>query len=344
MTLADAQALFEPEPGWLNTASYGLPPKPSWDALQRALDEWRHGRTSWEGWGETTEVARASFAGLVGADVSDIAVGSVVSQFVGLVAASLPAGSRVLAPEIEFGSNLFPYQMHEERGVALETVPLEKLMDRIDGSVDVVALSVVQSATGEVTDLAEVAARAHAAGALLAVDATQGVGWLPVDVAHVDVLACAGYKWLMSPRGTAFCYVSPAVRDRLPALAAGWYAGADVHSSYYGPRLDIAPDARRFDLSPAWHCWVALAPALDVIEQVGIEAINGHNVRLANRFRAGLGMPARDSAIVSATVPDAEQKLERAGIRAASRAGSLRVSFHLYSTEADVDAALEALA
>jgi selenocysteine lyase/cysteine desulfurase len=343
MTLADAQALFDPDPGWLNTASYGLPPRPSWDALQSALDDWRHGRTSWEVWGEATEVARASFARIVGADVSDVAVGSVASQFVGLVAASLPPGAKVLAPEIEFGSNLFPYQMHEDRGVLLETVPLEKLLDRLDESVDVVALSAVQSATGEVTDLVEVSARARASGALLAVDATQAVGWLPVDVAHVDVLVCSGYKWLMSLRGTAFCYISPAVRDRLPALAAGWYAGADVHSSYYGPRLDPAPDARRFDLSPAWHCWVTLAPSLEVIEQVGVRTINEYDVRLANRFRAGLGMPAGDSAIVSATVSDAEHKLARAGIRAASRAGSLRVSFHLYSTEADVDAALEAL-
>jgi selenocysteine lyase/cysteine desulfurase len=343
VTLADAQRLFDPEPGWLNTASYGLPPRPAWNALQASLDEWRGGRTSWERWAATAEVARASFARLVGADVADVAIGTAVSQFVGLVAASLPPGARVLAPEVEFGSNLFPYQMHESRGVILETVPLEKLLDRIDESVDVVALSAVQSATGEISDVAEVGARAHAVGALFAVDATQAVGWLPVDVAGVDVLVCAAYKWLCSPRGTAFCYVSPSLRDRLPPLAAGWYAGADIHDSYYGPRLDLAPDARRFDLSPAWHCWVGAAPTIELLEQVGIKAIRAYDVSLANRFRAGLGMPPGDSAIVSATVPDAERKLAAAGVRAATRAGSLRVSFHLYSTEDDVDSAVAAL-
>jgi selenocysteine lyase/cysteine desulfurase len=64
--------------------------------------------------------------------------------------------------------------------------------------------SAVQSATGEVVDLAEVAARAHAVGALLVADGTQAVGWLPLSVEHVDALACAAYKWLCAPRGTSF--------------------------------------------------------------------------------------------------------------------------------------------
>ncbi len=343
LALDDARRLFDPEPGWLNTASYGLPPSPAWDQLQAALEDWRHGRTSWEGWDESTHRARATFARLVGAEVGDVAVGANVSQQIGLVADSLPAGARVLVPEIEFGSNLFPYQVHESRGVIVDTVPPHELVDRIDERVDVVAVSLVQSATGEATDLAAVAAKARAAEALVVVDATQAVGWHPVDVRDVDALACAGYKWLCGPRGTSFLYLSPRLRERMRPLAAGWYAGADVHASYYGPRADLADDARRFDLSPAWHSWVGLAPALDVIEQVGVDQIRAHNVRLANRFRAGLGLPESDSAIVSADVPDADRRLAAAGIRAASRAGALRASFHLYSTDADVDAAVSAL-
>jgi cysteine sulfinate desulfinase/cysteine desulfurase-like protein len=66
-------------------------------------------------------------------------------------------------------------------------------------------------------------------------------------------------------------------------------------------------------------------------------------VRLANRFRAGLGLEPGDSAIVSADVSGADAALARAGILAAARDGRLRVSFHVYNTDADVDAALEAL-
>jgi selenocysteine lyase/cysteine desulfurase len=64
---------------------------------------------------------------------------------------------------------------------------------------------------------------------------------------------------------------------------------------------------------------------------------------LANRFRAGLNLPDGDSAIVSTDVTGAEQRLAAAGVRAAVRDGRLRASFHLYTTEADVDMAVEAL-
>lgn len=343
LSVAEAQQLFDVEPGWLNTASYGIPPRPAWERLQDALDDWRCGRTSWEVWDESTHLARESFARLVGAEVSDIAVGGNVSQHVGLVAASLPDGARVLAPEVEFGSNLFPYQMHESRGVVVETVPLRDLEDRLDERIDLVAISVVQSATGEVTDLAGLGQKARAVGALVVADATQAVGWLPVDVGHVDALVCAGYKWLCSPRGTAFLYVSRRLRERVTPLAAGWYAGDDVHANYYGPHLELAPDARQFDLSPAWHSWVGAAPAMELLEQVGVEQICAHNVRLANRFRTGIGLPESNSAIVSAEVPGADRRLATAGLRAATRAGALRASFHLYSTEGDVDAAVAAL-
>jgi selenocysteine lyase/cysteine desulfurase len=343
LPVAEARRLFDAQPGWLNTASYGLPPRPAWEAMQHTLDDWRHGRTSWEAWDESVGRARTAFARLVGADTDDVSVGSAVSQQVGLVAASLPDGARVLAPEVEFGSNLFPYQMHTDRGVHVQTVPLDSLVDAIDERVDLVAVSAVQSATGRVTDLRAVAARARAAGALVVADVTQAVGWLPVDAGDVDALVCAAYKWLCSPRGTSFLHVGPTLRERIRPLAAGWYAGEDVHASYYGPRLRLADSARRFDLSPAWHCWVGAAPALELLERVGVGAVHEHDVGLANRFRAGLGLPPADSAIVSLDWPDADTRLAAAGIRAATRAGSLRVSFHLYSTEADVDAAVGAL-
>src|SRR5918992_5868210 len=92
-----------------NTASYGLPPAPAFDALQAALDEWRGGRTSWEGWTESVARARKSFARLVGARPEDVAARATVSELVGLVAASLPDGAHVLVPEVEFTSNLFPW-------------------------------------------------------------------------------------------------------------------------------------------------------------------------------------------------------------------------------------------
>jgi selenocysteine lyase/cysteine desulfurase len=341
--LADAARLWDPEPGWLNTASYGLPPSPAWDALQAALADWRAGRTSWEPWDVSTGRARAAFARMTGVEPGDVAVGATVSGLLAPVAAALPAGARVVVPEIEFTSNLFPWLVHADRGVTVDTVPLNKLADAIDAATTLVAFSLVQSATGQIAPVDDILAAARGHGALVCVDATQACGWLPVRAASFDVLACAAYKWLMAPRGAAFCYLAPGLRERVRPLEAGWYAGQDVHESYYGPPLRLAGSARRFDTSPAWFCFVGAAPAIELLNEIGIEAVHAHNVRLAGLFMAGLGLPSPDSAIVSVAHPGAAQRLDAAGIRAAVRAGRARLSFHLYTTEADVDRALDAL-
>lgn len=341
--IEEAQSLWAAEPGWLNTASFGLPPTPAWEALQGALADWRSGRTSWEGWAESTDHSRASFARLVGVGADQVAVGGTVSELVGLLAAAIPDRSNVVVAEGDFTSVLFPWLVHADRGVDVRAVPVDSLADSVDDSTTVVAFSLVQSSDGQVADLDAIVRAAQAHDALVVVDATQACGWLPVDATGVDALVCAGYKWLMSPRGCAFLAVSDRLRDRVRPLHAGWYAGEEVHESYYGLPLRLADTARRFDVSPAWFSWVGAAPALALIEDIGVENIRAHDVALANRFRAGLGLPSGDSAIVSTTVPDAGDKLASAGIRAASRAGSLRVSFHVYSTEDDVDAALDAL-
>jgi len=341
--IAKAQQYWRPQPGWLNTASYGLPPEPGWDAMMAALDDWRVGRTSWEGWDQATQRSRESFARLVGVDAADVTVGPQVSALLAPVAAAVPDGTRVLAPDLEFTSCVFPFLAHADRGVTVSTVPPSELAQRIGPDVDVVAFGLVQSATGEVVDYAAVVAAARAVGALVVVDATQAAGWLPFEAGLADVVAVGGYKWLMSPRGTALAYLAPGLRERMRPLAAGWYAGDRPFSSFYGLPMALAGDARRFDISPAWFSWVAMAPTLELVEQIGVAAIRDHNVALANRFLAGLDQPTRDSAIVTVDVPGAQERLERAGIRAAVRAGRVRASFHVYSTERDVDLALDAL-
>jgi selenocysteine lyase/cysteine desulfurase len=344
MELIEAQRLWDAEPGWLNTASYGLPPRPVWEALQDALASWRAGQGSWEEWTLATDRSREAFARLVGVPASEVAVGAAVSQLLAPVAAALPDGARVLAPEIEFASNLYPWLAQAGRGVTVRTVDaVEKLADAVDAGTDLVAFSLVQSADGTVAGYEQVVEAARAHGALVAVDATQACGWLPFEAGLADVVAVGAYKWLMAPRGSAFAYLSPAVRERMTPHAAGWFAAEDIHSSYYGPPMRLARDARAFDISPAWFAYVGTAPALEVVERIGVARIRDHDVALANRFLAGLGQPRGDSAIVTVDVPDAERKLERAGVRAAVRVGRVRVSFHVYSTEDDVEMALAAL-
>ncbi|MEA2191954.1 MAG: hypothetical protein QOI73_2075 [Solirubrobacteraceae bacterium] len=344
LTIAEAREQWSPEGVFLNTASYGLPPRDGFDALQQALAGWRGGSTSWEEWGESSEASRVAFAALVGVGPEKIAIGSTVSEFVGLVAASLPDGARVLVPDVEFTSTLFPFLVQEARGVTVTTVAPSRLAEAIDADTDVVACSAVQMSTGEVADLDAIADAAAHHGALTVLDATQACGWLPIDATRFGAVVCSAYKWLMSPRGTAFMAVSDDWLERIVPHSAGWYAGADVHASYFGPPLRLASDARRLDTSPAWFSWVGTQPALELVNRIGIDAVYAHDVALANRFRAGMGLQPSDSAIVSVDVPAAGERLERAGIVASMRGGRLRVSWHVYNDEHDVDATLDALA
>src|ERR1044072_4080454 len=94
--------LWHPETVYLNTASFGLPPDPVWDALTKAQEDWRAGRVSWEHWPAVTGRARAQSAGLGSGDVDRVAVGATVSGLIGQVAAAIPDGSRVLSTEPEF--------------------------------------------------------------------------------------------------------------------------------------------------------------------------------------------------------------------------------------------------
>jgi selenocysteine lyase/cysteine desulfurase len=273
-----------------------------------------------------------------------VAVGSQASVFAGLLAADLPDGSQVVTAEGEFTSIVFPFLAQSARGVRVREVPLDRLVDAIDERTSLVAVSAVQSADGRVADLDGLERAAAATGARVLLDTTQAVGWLPIDASRFAHTVCGGYKWLLAPRGTCFFTVAPELADGPVPHHAGWYAGADRWSSIYGGPLRLAQDARRFDVSPAWHSWVAQAPALELLVGVGRESLHAHALGLANRFRDAVGLPLGDSAIVSlATAEEAGRELERAGIAASVRAGRLRLAFHVNNGPEDADRAAEVL-
>ncbi|HEX3925372.1 MAG TPA: aminotransferase class V-fold PLP-dependent enzyme [Streptosporangiaceae bacterium] len=157
----DIAGLWDTEPGYFNTASYGLPPRPAFEALQAVLADWRAGHTSWEPWDDYVAGSRAAFARLVGADDADVAVGSTVSEQLGLVAAALPDRARVLVNDDEFTSNLFPWLAQAHRGVTVTSAPLSRLAEAVDAGTTLVAFSAVHSATGEVAPYDDIVSAAR---------------------------------------------------------------------------------------------------------------------------------------------------------------------------------------
>ena len=344
VTPAAARAEFDADLTYLDTATFGLPPRRSWAALQQALAQWRAGTAEAVAYDLPVAAARSSYAELVGVDPSAVAVGSQVSVFAGLIAANLPGGSEVLTAIGDFTSILFPFYAQAGRGIRVREVPPERMADCMTSRTALVAVSAAQSADGRVADLDALHAASRATGARVLLDTTQAVGWLPVNASRFAYTARGGYKWLLSPRRTAYFTISPALIDDLTPHHASWYAGEDPWSSVYGGPLRLASDARRFDVFPAGHAWVAAAPAVRLLAQVGTQSLHRHAPGLANRFRAGIGLKPADSAIVSLTTDgDAADAMTAARIKASARAGRLRLSFHVCTSDQDADLAADVL-
>jgi selenocysteine lyase/cysteine desulfurase len=270
-------------------------------------------------------------------------MGGSVSAVLGLVAAAIPDGARVATLPGEFTSTTFPFAAQAGRGVVLTELTPDALI-ATGGDYDVVLASLVQSANGVVLDIDALRAGLAGADTLTVIDVTQAVGWKRLDLGWVDVTAAAVYKWLLAPRGTAWMSLSNRMSGLMKPHAANWYAGDEPWSTIYGLPLRLAPDARRFDTSPAWFGALGSGLTLPWLASLDRDAVESHCVGLANRLRAELELPLSDSAIVSLPIADAADKLARAGIRASVRAGAVRVGFHLYNTDDDLDRLVDALA
>lgn len=366
LTVAQARSEWDVQAAFLDSCSYGPPPRRGWEAMQRSLDQWRAGSLPWQPWAESVDTSRELFGRLVGVPAERVATGAAVSQLFAPIAAAVPDGAEVLVPDIEFTSGVYPFAVHADRGVRVRTAPLATLAEAVDESTTLVSFSAVQSATGEVADIPAIIRRAREVGALTVLDGTQAAGWLPLDASEVDFLAVAAYKWLCAPRGVAFLTMRPhdvgpeqpggrghgrsaEFFDRLTPLAAGWFAAGGGAS--YGLPMHLADGARAFDISPAWHSWVGAAPALELLLEVGISHIHTHDLALANAFRTGLGLGESNSAIVTVDLDEADrlwpgglERLDAAGVRYSTADGRMRFGFHIYNDEDDVAAALDALA
>lgn len=329
--------------GYLAACTLGIPATPTVDAIARDLERWRDGANSAAEYTHVVERARGHAATLLGVRPDRVAVGSQGSVFVGLAAASAPAGARIVVVDGDFSSVVAPFLAR--RDLDVHHAPLDRLAEAVTPTTWLVAFSLVQSATGELADAASVIAAARSAGALVLVDTTQATGWMPTDDLDADLIVCHAYKWLSAPRGAAFMAVSDRALDELVPLTAGWYSGEDPWASCYGPELYLAAGARRFDVSPAWHAWVGAEVALGLAAGLDLEAVRRHDVGLADRFRERLGLPTSASAIVS--WPDPEgcdlAALTASGLTASGRAGRARVAFHLWNDEEDVDLAARSL-
>jgi selenocysteine lyase/cysteine desulfurase len=336
---------------YVDTASYGLPPRATVEALKHALEQWRTGGADWVAdWDPAGDDCRSLIGELLSTPADEIALLPAVSTGVAALAATLGPDDEVVIPTDEFNSLLLPFCVAERSvGARVRRVPFEGLADAVTESTTVVASSHVRSNGGGVQDLDAVSQAAREHNALVVIDATHSAGIIPLEIElrGLDVVYGAGYKHLLCPRGVAFMRLAPEHWHRLQPFAASWRSTSSPYASYFGAGVDdLAHGAARFDISLCWHAWVGARESLRFLLQVPEEERRSWCVGLASRLAEQLGVQPTGSSILGVPVAadsGARDILRSAGIVASMSLGKVRVSFHVYNRAEDIDDVAEVL-
>jgi len=321
-----------------------------------------HGTKNYQGWMVRVDEVRERFAQLINADGDEVAFVKNTSEGISIVANGLDweEGDNVVIPDIEFPANVYPWWNLKRLGVETRMVKaqdgcvlFDDLVAQTDVRTRVVSVSSVECNSGFKNDLGRIGAFCKEHGILFCVDAIQSLGALPIDVKRdsIDFLAADGHKWMLSVEGLGGFYISKDALKKIYPVTVGWDSVVDAWD-FMNYDFTFRPDARRFEEGSFNTMSIhALGAALDLLLEVGVEAIESRILLLCDYLVEGL--QRRGVKILSSIVPE-----ERSGIIAFAldanltelatymaendvsltvRDGMVRLSPHFYNSEAEAD-------
>lgn len=363
---------------YLDHAGIAAPPTVVAHAVARAASSATMlGSTGAAGRDQRIEAVRRTCASIMGVPAEDLTFIKSSADGLRVVAFGQPwrPGDRVLLADSEHPATAHPWMALARIGVHVDIVPavgeawslpleaFETALVEGDGRVRAVVISWVHYARGWRTDLAALAEIAHRHGAMLVVDAVQGLGVIPAHLADwgVDAALADGHNFLLGPEGVGVLYLSPALRDTLwtpesesaaptPALAPQPEAEAEAHRD---------DDHRRFETaSPNRLGTAGLGAATELLAGVGIDAVWAHVDAWCDALADGLTeigatvvsdrSPEGRSAIVTATFGDTDpqeltERLVTHGVIVSGRTDAVRFAPHGWNDEDDLTATLRAV-
>jgi selenocysteine lyase/cysteine desulfurase len=316
------------------------------------------------------DVARQRLGRLMNVPSQQIALVANLAEGMSIVANGMRwrSGDEVVIPEQEFSSLVYPWMNLGRFGVKIRFVPKEGSLTRLDTIAAAItprtralAVSHVEFQNGYRHDMETLGELCREKGVLLAVDATQSVGVLPVDTPawQADVVAAHAYKWIMAMHGIAALYISENIMDRIVPTAPGRSSVTGGFESL-DFSLDWHPDARRYQSGgPNWIGAAAVATSLEIVESIGIVPASEQATGVASRILEDLcGMPVtvttdldayHRSQILSFTVGSADgdsaivAACKENGVYIGKRGMGIRVAAHFWNNNADADRLLEAV-
>ena len=318
------------------------------------------------------QAARDAAARLINADTGEIALATNTGFGLNLAAHALPLaqGDRVILSDREFPANVYPWLMLRTQGVEVTLAPCTRegwpdedfLLSALrDPRVKVLAVSFVQFSNGFRADLKRLSAAARANGTLLVVDGIQGVGNSVLDVREtpVDILACGGQKWLLSPWGSGFVYVRKELIPTIEPAMIGWMAfeGTDDFSRLTEYNPTFRADARRFEMiTLPYQDFYGFTQSVELLLEIGIPEIaevtrslhdpifnwaDAHGMRVVSprdeRHRSAILCIAPEEPV------EAYHAIKRARIVCSLREGAIRLSPHCYNTVGEMEKVLDVL-
>jgi cysteine desulfurase/selenocysteine lyase len=350
--------------------------QPAAAAIERYAHEALHeGDTAWPRWAQAIERLRLVAAQLIGATPAEIALVPNTTFGINLVAEGFPwrSGDNVVVPSNEFPSNLFPWLNLHSRGVEVRQVApragvelsLDDVFSACNARTRMIAISWVGYATGWRIDVDELVAGAHERGTLVFLDAIQGLGVFPIDVARtpVDFLAADGHKWLLGPEGAGVFYLRREHLDLLRPLNVGWHSvpkAADFSAAVWQPKAE----AQRYEGGS--QNMVGMLGLLGSLELLMAQGLGPQTSTIADAVlalttnaceeleRAGAKVVSRrdskqhQSGIVAFEMPDqnagdVRQRLLQAKVITSVRNGWLRIAPHGWNNVDDVARLIAAL-
>jgi len=354
----------------LNNCSASPLPERGREARRECERVWMEEPNPWETWLAKVNESKERFASLINADPSQIAVLSCATQALAQVASALDYDDRdeVVVSDLEFPTvPQFWHAQEQKRGARLRVaesedglrVSADAYADAMSDRTNLVCTAHAYSFTGGLMDPKAVADEVHDRGGYLFLDAYQSIGVVPIDVEEqdIDVLTAGTLKFLMGGPGIAFLYVDDDVAAELEPANMGWFSVDDIFG-FETEEPEYAPGARRFEMGtpPAPNAYQASA-GMSIIQEVGTETIRERVLERTAQLIEGaidrgfaVRTPLEDAhrgGVVNVQVQSPEtaaQRLLDDGICISTRAGGVRFSPHFYTTEADVDTALDALA
>lgn len=360
---------------YLNHASTGpLPARTvralgDWDALRTT--PWKHGAVEQFA---VLDKSRALCARMIGATSDEIALMVNTTYGINVAAASLPLreGDVVVTPDREFPANVYPWMaLAGRRGLTYRRVPCvdgladeESLIRALDEPrVRVLSVSWVSFETGLRLDLARLGAACRERGIYFVVDAIQGVGAAPLSVrdCHIDLLACGGQKWLLSPWGTGFLYVRRELVQQLEPHTVGWMAvkNSEDFTRLCDYELNWFDNARRFEvITLPYQEFHGFNASLELFESVGWSTVHTLVAERASQvIQWAVGRrdvtlvtpvePERRAGVVAVRIADpaaTSARLRANGVIHSLREGMIRLAPHFYTSPDEIERGCRALA